>query len=401
MKKNILFIAIGLAMTCLAFVQHPKHQKQKNPEFKKEMQSYIEQNIVPVLQKKQAEFDAQLSANDKKFIQEKRNEAKAAREQRHAERKAKREEFEKENPELVEKRKAMKEEWKNMTDEEKKAKKEEWKNMSDEERQAKIKEKKEIFGKHKKPHHSPEQRAAHKANRMEIREFMTRNQDLVKSTMTDLKPLYQKWTVDQIEIIKKYYPEKAEYLAKKEGHLPTGLFGLTPKKHHGKKHKRGKRKGGINLEKEKRSGINLEKGKSSETRPHRKKGRRDFDGNRRLAVEFVLWDGSIPTKAESRSEEPMVQEDNIKLPEITLGQNFPNPAKSITRIQIDLPENMASLDLIVTDLQGKMVKQINLSDLNSGTEIIELNVSDLSNGQYFYSIEDKGIRTTKKMTVNH
>ena len=62
---------------------------------------------------------------------------------------------------------------------------------------------------------------------------------------------------------------------------------------------------------------------------------------------------------------------------------------------------MASLDLIVTDLQGKMVKQINLSDLNSGTEIIELNVSDLSNGQYFYSIEDKGIRTTKKMTVNH
>jgi len=392
MKKNIFFIAIGLALTCLAFSQRPKFQKG-NPEFKKEMQNYIEQNIVPVLQKKQTEFDSKLSAEDRAFIQAKRTEAKEKREQHHAERKARHEEFKKQNPELLEKRKAIREEWKNMTEEEKKAKKEEWKNMTDEERQAKIKEKKEIFGKHKRPH-NPEQRAERKAMMMEMKEFMMRNQDLVKTTMEDLKPLYQKWTTDQVEIIKKYHPEKAEHLAKKEGHLPTGLFGLTPKRHQGKMHKRGMRKGGKDFKREKREGA----------RPHRRKGhkgKRGFDGPKRLSVMFVLWDGSTPPEAAPRTNEPTLQEDNLKTSEIRLGQNFPNPAKSITRIQVDLPNNMANLDLTITDLNGKMVKQINLSDLNAGTETIELNVSDLPNGQYFYTIEGKGIKTTKKMTVNH
>ena len=384
MKKNIFSIAIGLAIICFAFSPRPKHEQQRNPELKKEMQKYVEQNIVPLLQKKQNAFDAKLSAEDKTFIQAKRTEAKA-------ERKAMREEFKKQNPELLEKRKAMREEWKNMTEEERKTKKEEWKNMSDEERQTKIKEKKEFFGKPKRPHHA-EKSTAHKTMRMEVKQFMMRNQDLVKATLDDLKPLYQKWTADQLEIIKKYHPEKAAHLAKKEGHLPTGLFGLAPMGHPKKMGKRGRKhrmhKG------EKRENANRHEGKRHEGR----KGKRGF-GDRRLALEFVLWDGSTPL-AETRTETPNVQ-NNINATDITLGQNFPNPAKSITRIQIDLPNNMAKLDLTVTDLQGKIVKQINLSELNAGSETIELNVSDLPNGQYFYSIEGKGIKTTKKMTVNH
>ena len=276
------------------------------------------------------------------------------------------------------------------TEEERKAKKEEWKNMSEEERQIKIKEKRELYGKHRKSH-NPELHAERKAKRAQIKEFMSRNQDAVTATMKDLKSLYEKWTADQLEIIKKYHPEKAEHLAKREGHLPTGLFGLTPKKHHKKRH-RGK---GDRMHKD---GKNIE-GKDVE-KTRERKGKRGHRKHNRLPVEFVLWDGSTPSEAKPRTNEPNIS-NNIKTDDITLGQNFPNPAVSITRIQLELPNAMANLDLTVSDLNGKIVKRISLTDLNAGSETIELNVSDLPNGQYFYSIEGKGIKTTKKMTVNH
>ena len=374
MKKNIMLMIIGLIIMGSVYAQ--KHHP-KNPELKKEMQSYVEKNIVPVLQKKQAEFDNKLNAEDRVFIRTERIEAKAKRERHRTERKAHREEFEKQNPELVEKRKA---------------KKEEWKNMSQEERMALRKKKKEAFGKHRKPH-NPEHHAERKAKKEEIKAFMTRNEDLVQATMEDLKPLYEKWTADQLEIIKKYHPEKAEHLAKKEGHLPTGLFGLNPKGRHGKTHKRGKEH---RMQKGKKD-ANHEK---SERSDRGRKGKKGMRKRHRLPVEFVLWDGSTPQEAQPRTNESNTS-NNIKTNEIALGQNYPNPAKSITRIELDLPTQMANLDLTITDLQGKIVKRMNLSDLNAGSETIELNVSDLPNGQYFYSIEGKGIKTTKKMTVNH
>ena len=66
MKKNIILIVFGLLITSLAFTQRPKHHDhpKSNPELKKEMQNYIEKNVVPVLQKKQAEFDSKLSKVD-------------------------------------------------------------------------------------------------------------------------------------------------------------------------------------------------------------------------------------------------------------------------------------------------------------------------------------------------
>jgi len=392
MKKNIILMIIGLIITGTVFSQR---ENPKNLEFHTEMQNYIEKNIVPVLQKKQAEFDAKLSVDDRTFIKTERIEAKAKREKHRAERKTRHEEFKMQNPELIEKRKAKREEWKNMTEEERKAKKEEWKNMSDEERQAKIKEKKEIYGKHRRPH-NPELHAEHKAKRTQIKEFMSRNQNAVTTTMEDLKPLYEKWTTDQLEIIKKYHPEKAEHLAKREGHLPTGLFGLTPKRHHQKRH----RKGGKKIHRD-RDAKNIKRNQKERNHLYWKgKGKKSFGKHKRLPVEFVLWDGSTPSEAKPRTNEPNIS-NNIKTVDIALGQNFPNPAKSITRIQLGLPNAMANLDLTVTDLNGKIVKRVNLTNLNAGNETIELNVSDLPNGQYFYSIEGKGIKTTKKMTVNH
>lgn len=62
-------------LTTLAFSQRgEKKHHQLNPELKKEMQSYIEKNVVPVLQTSQDEFDAGLSAEDLAFVQAKRAE---------------------------------------------------------------------------------------------------------------------------------------------------------------------------------------------------------------------------------------------------------------------------------------------------------------------------------------
>ena len=47
MKKNIVVLMLGLMVTTLAFSQRgEKKHHQLNPELKKEMQSYIEKNVV-------------------------------------------------------------------------------------------------------------------------------------------------------------------------------------------------------------------------------------------------------------------------------------------------------------------------------------------------------------------
>ena len=86
---------------------------------------------------------------------------------------------------------------------------------------------------------------------------------------------------------------------------------------------------------------------------------------------------------------------------VVLGQNYPNPATGMTRIEVEIPEGVKQMNLIVTDMNGKVTKQLNLTNLNSGKEAIELDVNDLPNGQYFYTVEGDGFKSSKKMTVNH
>ena len=352
-------------VTSLAFSQRQKKDRpQPNPELKKEMQSYIEKNVVPVLQKSQDEFDAQLSAEDLAFIQAKRT----LMAQKRAERKAA---HEANRP----------------TEEERKAMKEKMKNMTDEERQAFRKEKMA-----KRKGKRGEGKEERKAMRAEMKKFMESNEALVKSTMTSLKPNYEKWTADQKAIMEKYRPADAP--AMKEGKKDRiGLFGLAPH-HRGKHHKKGKHGKREQQDGEKVKGAQKEKSAEGKARKrHGKKGGK-------LATQFILWDGTAPTpRAERRGD---IDQQTITTPDanVLLGQNFPNPATGITRIELRVPEGVSRLNLTVTDLNGKMVKQQNLTNLNAGKNSVELNVSDLPNGQYFYTIEGDGIKETKKMNIN-
>ncbi len=362
MKKNILVLMIGMLITTLAFGQRGKKKHhQPNPELKKEMHSYIEKNVVPVLQKSQNEFDAQLSAEDLAFIQAKRTELAQERAERKAEREA--------NRPSKEERKEMKEKMKDMTEEERHAF-----------RKERMEKRKAMRGEKK-----------NKNLKAEMKGFMERNEELIKTTMVALKPNYKEWTEDQRAIFEKYRPSDAPKMEEGKRKGKVGLFGLEP--HRGKRHKMGKHEKhqrGDKMKAEKREKRKGEKGKK---RKERKSGK--------VVVQFILWDGTLPSPPAERREdfgEKELANPNVN---IVLGQNYPNPSTGMTRIEVEIPEGMSQLNLIVTDMNGKVAKRLNLTNLTPGKEAIELDVNDLPNGQYFYTVEGDGFKASKKMTVNH
>jgi len=149
-------------ITSLAFSQRGQNkQYQPNPILKKEMLSYIEKNVIPILQKTQGEFDAQLSIEDLTFIQAKREELS----QNRAERKAKHGA----NRSTKEEHKAIKQKVNNMNEAERYAFREE-----------KMEKRKAIYGERK-----------NKNLKSEMKGFMERNEELIKTTMVVLKLNYR------------------------------------------------------------------------------------------------------------------------------------------------------------------------------------------------------------------
>ncbi|MCB9252249.1 MAG: T9SS type A sorting domain-containing protein [Flavobacteriales bacterium] len=79
--------------------------------------------------------------------------------------------------------------------------------------------------------------------------------------------------------------------------------------------------------------------------------------------------------------------------DLVLGQNYPNPAKNKTDIQIQVSSNAV---LRIYNILGKQVEEINIS---AGTKVITLDVSDYQDGIYLYSLEFGTEKVTKRMTV--
>lgn len=362
-----MMLALALMVATIAFTQRPDRPERPkpNPELKKEMQEYIQKNVAPVLQKAQAEFDSNLSAEDLKFIQAKRIEASQIR----AERKA-------EHQNRMEERKANRPK----TEEERKARKEKFENMTDAEKEAFRKERME-----KRKAMREEMKAEHGDSKKEVKAFMKRNEDLIKSTMTNLKPNYEKWIADQKAILAKYQSEDTPAMRGKKGKGRIGLFGLEP--HHGKRH---------------RKGMKGKRGeRDAQSRGAEKSGKKRHKKGSKVSVAFVLWDGSIPTPPAESRESIANSPSSFSNGKVLLGQNYPNPARDITQIEIEVPEGINQMSLIVTDLNGKVTQRLNLTNLNTGKEIINLDVNDLPNGQYFYTIEYTGGKESKKMTISH
>ncbi len=79
---------------------------------------------------------------------------------------------------------------------------------------------------------------------------------------------------------------------------------------------------------------------------------------------------------------------------VVLGQNYPNPAKNKTVINVEFTS--ANAVLRIYNVLGKLIEEILIS---SESKKITLDVSDYQDGIYLYSIEADGQKVTRRMTV--
>ena len=82
-----------------------------------------------------------------------------------------------------------------------------------------------------------------------------------------------------------------------------------------------------------------------------------------------------------------------------LHQNYPNPFRDRTTIQIDLPVN-AEVTLLVYDLLGKEMDVI-IRDkmMNAGIHSLKWEASGVRSGVYYLRLESNGVSQMKQMVV--
>ncbi len=83
-----------------------------------------------------------------------------------------------------------------------------------------------------------------------------------------------------------------------------------------------------------------------------------------------------------------------------LGQNYPNPATSITWIPFTLPRP-ASVKVNVFDILGRHVARMVEGEYPGGSHQISFNPGNLSAGAYLYRLEVDGQATDQRMIVTH
>ena len=80
--------------------------------------------------------------------------------------------------------------------------------------------------------------------------------------------------------------------------------------------------------------------------------------------------------------------NNIQLqasnPSASLEQNAPNPFTNTTTIHYTLPQTYSSAQVVITDKNGKVLKQVNLSGIGEGS--LKVDASALSSGAYNYTL---------------
>ncbi len=81
-----------------------------------------------------------------------------------------------------------------------------------------------------------------------------------------------------------------------------------------------------------------------------------------------------------------------------LEQNYPNPFNPKTTIRFSINEK-SDIKITVYDIRGRKVKVIVDGTYSAGYYSLEFNSSDISSGVYFYTMETRSVKVTKKMVV--
>lgn len=89
----------------------------------------------------------------------------------------------------------------------------------------------------------------------------------------------------------------------------------------------------------------------------------------------------------------------VTLSNASLGQNIPNPYNHTTQINYVLPQTYSTAKIIITDNNGRTLKEVNIS--GSGKGSVKIDASTLANGAYNYSlyVNEKLVGTKQMMIV--
>jgi hypothetical protein len=82
----------------------------------------------------------------------------------------------------------------------------------------------------------------------------------------------------------------------------------------------------------------------------------------------------------------------------SISQNYPNPARGITNIDVNLVRN-SDVTITITDVLGKTMLNQRFENLASGVNTCEINLASFRAGIYFYSVEVNGVKETRRMIV--
>ena len=94
-----------------------------------------------------------------------------------------------------------------------------------------------------------------------------------------------------------------------------------------------------------------------------------------------------------------ITEIQLALPDgLQLDQNYPNPAKGLTRISYQLPKSMG-VNIKLYDALGREVRTLVDIGKPAGAHTIYLDAGDLPSGIYFYRFEADGVIQTRSMSV--
>lgn len=87
---------------------------------------------------------------------------------------------------------------------------------------------------------------------------------------------------------------------------------------------------------------------------------------------------------------------SVKLNTATLEQNTPNPVKSTTTIRYNIPTNTKAAFLVITDVNGKTIKQVTVK---TGIGLINVDASSINAGIYNYTLIIDGTKLESKRMI--
>jgi len=119
-------------------------------------------------------------------------------------------------------------------------------------------------------------------------------------------------------------------------------------------------------------------------------------------ITYVFYDGSnmadsVAVNVEFKASPAGFSESFIE--GIRISEVYPNPANNAAYIDLEIPADAGSASIMVSNLLGSQVKNIEVNNL-SGKQKIE--TVDLKNGLYFCTVKVNGqVISTRRMIVNH